>query len=390
LAQTAPFATLCQKYRWSRPTGYKWLQRYRQHGENGLSDRPSGPAVPRAGVPRQRWASLLLELRAQHAGWGPKKLRHRLRRLHPRARVPSERTIARLLLAAACIAPRERRSRPGPELPRPARTLPRRANDVWTIDFKGYFHTGDGQRCDPLTVRDLHSRFILLIEQVSWQKEAAVRAALIRCFQRYGLPRVLRVDNGSPFANRGALNLSRLSVWWLRLGIAVEFTRPGKPQDNGAHEQMHRVLKQATAHPPAATLAAQAQRFAQFQREYNEVRPHEALQLRPPASRYRPSPRSYAEPPPWKYGRGWMAKRVNAAGRIYWHGRIRVIGRAFVNEQIGLRPKGAPRREVERCAVVEVYLGRILLGELHAIDLAGLRAARWARPQPRPATAPAG
>ena len=380
LAKRDSFTSLCGQFRYSRPTGYKWLRRFEREGLAGLQDRRSGPQKARPSQPRERWKeSILAQRRA--AAWGPKKLRRALQMKHPRAKLPSERTISRLLVAEGYIGLREVRSRPGPELPRPPRREAHRSNDIWTIDFKGYFLTGDGSRCDALTVRDLHSRRLLLIEHVPGQREQGVRAALIRCFRRYGLPAALRVDNGSPFGNRGPRGLSRLSVWWLRLGIAVEFTRPAHPQDNGAHEQMHRELKAQTANPPAATLRAQAARFTWFLRWYNEQRPHEALGLRTPAHYYVRSRRAYRPPPPLRYGAGWEQRRVMVGGRIYWRGRVRVIGRAFQRELIGLKAKeGAGRPAGE---VMEVYLGQLLLGELHAHDPGGLRTVRWREPQPK-------
>jgi len=262
-----------------------------------LADRSSRPQSADGSGVAQRWEAEILALRRER-GWGPKKLRHRLRQAHPRVRLPSERTIARLLQGQGWSQGNGGRSQPGPELERAQLRRPRRCNEVWTIDFKGYFQTGDGQRCDPLTVRDLHSRFILLIKHVPAQREAAVRNALRECFVRYGLPVAMRADNGAPFGSRGPRGLSRLSVWWLKLGIEVEFSRPARPQDNGAHEQMHRILKERTARPPAPTLAAQSRRLAQFQREYNEDRPHEALRMRCPRECYRNSGRMYREPPP--------------------------------------------------------------------------------------------
>jgi transposase InsO family protein len=267
-------------------------------------------------------------------------------------------------------------------LERPKLRPARRCNEVWTIDFKGHFRTGDGRRCDPLTLRDLHSRFVLLIKHVAAQSEAAVRLEMKACFARYGLPRVLRMDNGAPFGNRGPRGLSRLSVWWLRLGIEVEFTRPARPQDNGGHEQMHRVLKERTAQPPAATLAQQGRRLEAFRREYNEERPHESLAMRCPAHCYRSSRRVYREPAALRYPALWQPVRVMVGGRIFWQGRVRVIGRAFQKEIIGLKPtRGGPKSSGE---VVEVYLGKLLLGQLHANDAGGLRAVRWRPREAKP------
>jgi hypothetical protein len=246
---------------------------------------------------------------------------------------------------------------------------------VWTVDFKGHFRTGDGVYCRPLTVRDLFSRYLLLAEPIRRVTTEAVRQEMLACFRQHGLPRVIRVDNGAPFAGVGALGLLRLSAWWWRLGIQVEFTRPGKPQDNGAHEQMHRVLHAATACPAAASWAAQRRRLRAFCRWYNERRPHEALQQRPPAALYRASPRRYAPPKPLRYPAAWRTLVVGANGKIYWAGRQRRIGQAFAHECIGLKPRRRPGVASEE--VMDVYWGRQLIGALHASDATDLRAAFW-------------
>jgi transposase InsO family protein len=375
LSKADTMTALCARFGYSRRVGYGWVRRFEQEGLPGLEDRSSRPRGAGTSALCQRWEQEILALRRRW-GWGPKKLRHRLRQEHPRSRLPSERSIARLLQRAGRSRGRAGRSQPGPVVEAARLHVPRRCNEVWTIDFKGHFYTGDGRRCDPLTVRDLHSRFLLLIRHVPAQSEAAVRVAMQACFARYGLPRVLRVDNGAPFGNRGPRGLSQLSVWWLSLGIEVEFIRPARPQENGAHEQMHRVLKECTAWPPAATLAGQCRRLERFRREYNEERPHEALQMRAPAQCYHPSRRAYREPAAQRcYPGHWQKARVMVGGRIFWRERVRVIGRAFQKQVIGLKPvPGGPKSSGE---VVEVYLGGLLLGQLHANDAGGIRAVRW-------------
>jgi putative transposase len=248
----------------------------------------------------------------------------------------------------------------------------RGSNEVWSIDFKGWFRTGDGRRCEPLTVRDLYSRFVLAVVLLPNQSEAAVRRALLPVFRRYGLPKTLRVDNGAPFGGKGALGLSRLSVWWLRLGIGVEFIRPGRPQDNGAHEQMHRVFKADTAVPPARTLRAQKRRTGGWIGSYNHERPHEALGQQVPASFYRASPRRMPRRlKEASYPRGWKVRRVRNRGHIKWKGRQRFVGRAFVGELVGLK-RGADDG-------YEVYLEQHLIGLLYEHDPAGMRPASFAR-----------
>jgi hypothetical protein len=220
-----------------------------------------------------------------------------------------------------------------------------------------------------LTVRDQASRFVLVVRAVRQPSERIVRRVLTGLFRRYGLPRTIRVDNGPPFGGCGALGLSCLSVWCMRLGLRVEFSRPACPQDNGAHEQMHRVLKAETAQPPAANTRAQQRRFVRWCRTYDYCRPHAALDQQTPATPYCPSPRPWPDRlPAWRYPADWSVLHLAANGRAWWADRQRFIGRAFVGERLGLRPRAH--------GVVEVYLGPPLIGTLHPRDLAGLRPAR--------------
>lgn len=352
------FGEVCREHGISRQTGYKWWRRFQQAGRAGLQARSRRPH--RAGRAWPPWVrTAVAQVRQAHPGWGAKKLRWALRQHWPRRVWPHVRTLERWM---PCRPGRTRR--PGPKLPAPKRALAWRANEVWTIDFKGWFRTGDGTRIDPLTVRDLYSRHVLLVRHVPAASDAAVRRVLIGLFRRCGLPRVIRVDNGAPFGGCGALGLSTLSVWWLRLGIQVEYTRPAHPQDNGAHEQMHRILKAETATPAAATAAAQHRRFQRWCRTYNQHRPHEALGLQVPAAYYRLSARSYPRQlAAWRYRPQDQVCRVNPDGRIRWQDRTRFIGRAFAAERIALRGRHDHH---------EIYLGGHLIGELHPNDRGGL------------------
>jgi transposase InsO family protein len=312
------------------------------------------------------WKEDLLALRRKHPRWGALKLLCLLMEKHPRSkRRPSVRCLERWLKEAALTQPLPARARRGPQLLRPPLSAARRPNDVWTLDFKGWFRTVDGQRCEALTVRDLASRYVLAVRPVGQLSDRCVRPILRKLFEKYGTPRVIRVDNGSPFAGCGSLNLTTLSVWWLCCGIRVEFTRPAKPQDNGAHEQMHRILKADTASPPAPTLRAQQRRFERWRHQYNSVRPHAALGNRRPAQLYRPSPRRWKPPVPWSYPRTWITRRVRNRGAIKIHGRLRFIGRAFVHQSIALKPIDADH--------YEVYLGKLLIGTLYHRDPGAMR-----------------
>jgi hypothetical protein len=260
---------------------------------------------------------------------------------------------------------------------RSALTEPVKPNDVWTVDFKGWFRTQDGQRIDPLTVRDLFSRYLLTVRLLPDQRGEPVKAVFMRLFGRYGLPKVIRMDNGSPFASLGPAGLSGLSAWWTVLGIGVEFIRPGHPEENGAHEQMHGVFKLEMLGRPSSTLRAQQRRVFGWVYQYNHERPHEGLGQRLPAEFYKRSPRRYLGARlnvKLKYDRSWQARGVRSNGQIRWKGRLRFVGEAFIGFRVGLKPV--------RGVVHEVYFGRILLGELHASDSGGLRPSAYVRQSP--------
>ena len=365
-----PFTQLCRRFNIARSTGYKWRQRFRRAGRAGLHNRSRRPRrSPRQLAPR--WRLALRQLRRRHPTWGPRKRRARLRVLHPRVRLPVPRTLARWLRRLALGPRRPRHQRRGPPLPKPKRTVARQPNDVWTLDFKGWFRTRDGQRVEPLTVRDLKSRYLLAIRLLPNQSDGPTRRVLLRLFRRHGLPKVIRVDNGAPFGGVGPRGLSRLSVWWRRLGIRVEFGRPAHPEDNAAHEQMHKIYQAEVAAMPAKHPAAQQRRSDRWRWEYNHLRPHEALKLQLPAQHYHRSERVWPRRlPRWKYPTIWSQGRVSADGRLFWQGRQRFIGRAFAGECIALRPRGA--------ATWEVLLGSDLLGQLHQHDRShSLRSARF-------------
>jgi putative transposase len=372
LKSLLPFAALCRLFGISRQCGYKWRQRFRQDGPAGLRNRSRRPhrSPQRTAL---RWRQVVRRLRRRFPHWGAKKIHARLRHKFPRARLPAVRTITKWLPRLCPRLRRHRHSRRGPRLTLPPLTQPAAPNDVWTVDFKGFFRTADGTRCDPLTVRDLFSRFLLAVRILPHQRFAAVRRVFIGLFRRAGLPKVIRVDNGSPFGSKGAWGLSTLSVWWWSLGIRVEFIRPGHPEENAAHEQMHRELKRDTARPAAAHPVGQQQRSDRWRRYYNVERPHEALAGRYPVDRYRRSRRRYRGPQPIRYRRGWQVRYVRHNGQIKWQGRLRSIGEAFVRQPVALR------RQAE--GIYEVYFQRLLLGTLHNRDAGGIRPSKPRRPK---------
>lgn len=365
LAPITSMAQLCRTWHLSRQTGYKWLRRYRRGGLTALQEQ-SRVAHHRPHKLSALWGQRIENLRRRHPFWGPKKLRAVLRQQHPRARLPALSTIGVSLRRLGLVIPRRRRLR-GPVV-RARRVQPAaRPNDVWTADFKGWFTTTDGRRVDPLTVRDLASRFGLLAQMMAGPKFQAVQQAFVRLFRQHGQPLAIRTDNGGPFGSTGAAGLSRLSAWFISLGIEVQFSRRGHPEDNGAHEQWHRVLKAETARPPASTRSAQAARTTRWLRHYNQVRPHEALDQAVPARHYRNSRRRYRGDQPRRYPPQWPKRRVAHGGEIMWQGRMRFVGEAFEGRYVNLKPR---RRGVWR-----VYYYHVLLGELYAADLSGLRTA---------------
>ncbi len=366
---TDAFAVLCRRFNFSRQTGYRYWRRYQAGGEAGLLPRSRTPHHP-GRMRAAHWREELRQLRLRHPGWGPKKLATLLARPHR----PSRATLGRWLRLMGLSARRRRRPQRGPRLPWPALTEPRSANDVWTVDFKGSFRTGDGVRLHPLTVRDLFSRYLLCVQAWPHQREAPVRRAFARLFRRFGRPRVIRCDNGVPWASTGPLGLSRLSAWWWRLGIRVEFTAKGHPEQNAAHEQHHRILKADNAHPPARTAGAQQQRFSRWRSYYNHRRPHEALNQQVPASRYRPRPRTAnLELGAVRYRGADAIRRVHPNGEIVWEGRRRFISDAVAGETLGLYP-GEP-------GVWAVRFLHLELGHLHRSDPGGMRPAAYAKPQ---------
>jgi transposase InsO family protein len=318
----------------------------------------------------QAWSALWLERivhwRRRFPRWGPKKLRAMLRRQHPRSHLPAISTIGAALQRLGLVQRHPPRQR-GPVVRARSAGRVQEINEVWTVDFKGWFRALNGQRCEPLTVRDLKSRYGLLVQLLPDQKVHRVQPLFRRLFGRAGLPWRLRSDNGGPFASRGPAGLSRLSAWWISLGIEVEFTRPARPQDNGAHEQWHRELKAETTRPVAASRSAQQARTTRWLRHYNETRPHEALAQTVPARHFHRSRRPYRGPQPPRYPATWASRRVRSNGEIRWQGRRRFVGEAFVGHMLGLRR--------QRRGVWRVYFYHVLLGELHAQDAGSMRPA---------------
>jgi len=318
LERTDTMVALCDRYGISRDAGYRLIKRYQAEGAAGLEERSRAPHCHGRAMAASV-AEAIVQLREQRPSWGPKKLRAMLRRDQPLVEWPAASTIGDLLKRRGLVDGRRRRRSALPQTrPFIEVTLP---NDTWCADFKGWFRTADGQRCDPLTISDAESRYLIDCRIVAPTTEG-VQPVMERAFRDCGLPLALRTDNGPPFASsRSAGGLTRLSVHWVKLGIKLERIDPGQPQQNGRHERMHRTLREDTSQPPAANACEQQARFDRFRHDYNDVRPHEALGQVPPASCYRPSPRPY----PHKLEEAMVRRRARGAARAI--GRNHQVGR---------------------------------------------------------------
>lgn len=348
---------LCRAAGISRQCGYELWQRFKQEGWAALQERSRAPhRVPWTISQAQREA--ILALRDQRPQWRPKKLRAKLCEQAAEQQWPMPSTIGDLLHRAGRIRPRRRRPHAEPT-PSPL-AVAVGPNLVWCIDFKGWWRTRDGVRCDPLTLTDCYSRYLLCVRLLERADYEHSRQALERVFREYGLPAVMRSDNGEPFASLGAGGLSRLGVWWVKLGIVPERIAPAKPQQNGRHERMHRTLKAEAATPPAANRAAQQRRLDAFRLDFNQQRPHEALGQTPPARHYqrsaRPYPARLADP---AYPAGYELRRVRSNGEVKWQGELVFIGKALCGEVIGIWEN--------QIGDGEAYFGRVPLGTIDTV-----------------------
>ena len=328
---------LCKRYGISRKTGYKWINRFDQQGLNGMGERSRAPKhCPHRSA--DQVVKRVVAERKRHPRWGPKKIAEAIKRAGTDFSVPAASTIGEILKRQGLVKRRRRRRGALRRWPKTL-TQPKRANHVWGVDFKGWFRTANGLRCDPLTASDLYSRFVLDCRALKAQTIQLVQPAFDTIFTDYGLPEVIRVDNGAPFGSTGPCGLTRLSVWWVQLGIQVEFIEPGHPEQNAVHERMHRTLKDETCCPPKWTHNAQQRRFDQWRNEFNHERPHEALKMRFPAEVYQVSAITYGgQPKPFCYPGYFEVRRVKKAGQIVLHTADRFIGRAFRGIDVGLEP----------------------------------------------------
>ena len=353
LRKSNNFSQLCERYGISRKTGYKWVERYRATGADGLIERSRRPHRAGQETP-YAIRQAILELRDQRDPPGPKKLQALLAQRFDEDAVPSKTTIYNILRRAGKIEPQRRAKciKASPAKLRPASE----PNELWSADYKGQFKTRDGAWCYPLTVMDHASRYLLGCQGLPGTRFEETRAVFERLFREYGLPERIRTDNGVPFASLGVGNLSRLSVWWIRLGIRPERIEPGQPQQNGRHERMHRTLKRSLDIPLAADLPTQQRQLDDFRRHYNDQRPHEGLAQRPPAQCYAPLPRPYPRRlPGLEYPSYFHSGRVSRNGVVYWRALRIYIGYLLAGEWIGIEAIGD--------GVWDVYFGPVHLGQ---------------------------
>jgi len=348
------FSELCRMYEISRKTGYKWISRFQELGPDGLHEQSRRPKSSPQSTPYPVRKALIQLRTKRRVPLGAKKIRVLLKKMHPDWEVPSVTTIYKILRQEKLIRSKKVRRRVAP-MPQPFSPVSE-PNDVWSADFKGQFRTADGCWCYPLTIMDHKSRFLLGCRNLKGTRFKPTKAEFEKLFREYGLPWRIRTDNGVPFASISPGGISQLSKWWIRLGILPERIEPGKPQQNGRHERMHRTLKQETTRPPTETMNLQQDRFDLFRQDYNHERPHESLGQQPPASCYQPSSRSLPEKiagtgvsgpfsnslcrPQWGVSprglsciRRWRAQRGARGSR---RGRRRNLGRILRTRQIGL------------------------------------------------------
>jgi transposase InsO family protein len=354
LRRTLSITELCALYGVSRKTGYKWIERCLTSGPLGLEDRSRKPCSSPHQTP-QHVVEAIIELRHHHPSWGAKKLLAMLQKRQPSWPLPARSTVCDIFSRHGLVPKtRHRRHIGHPGQPTSQILAP---NDVWSADVKGHFKTGDGRYCYPLTVADGYRRFLLGCQALSSTRVAEATPVFTRLFKECGLPKRLRTDHGVPFATTTLGRLSQLSAWWVRLGILPECIEPGKPQQNGRHERMHRTLKAETTRPPARTRRAQQRKFDRFREEFNCQRPHEALDMRTPATCYEPSLGKMPNKlPPLEYPDRCEVRDVSANGGIRWNHQWVNVSHVCVGAYVGLE-------EIDD-GIWNVYFGPLKLGRL--------------------------
>lgn len=327
-------ASLCREFNISRKTGYKIFSRYKSCGLEGLTDRSRRPLRYANQLPFQI-EKAILELKKEKPNWGAPKIREKIIRRYPEVKPPATSTVHAVLDRNGLVKRRKRRryKAKGTGL-----SLPKKPNDLWCADYKGEFMLGNRKYCYPLTITDFRSRYLLACEGLYTTKEPYAFTTFERVFKEFGLPKAIRTDNGVPFSSCQALfGLSRLSVWWLRLGIEIERIKPGHPQQNGRHERMHLTLKKEATKPPGENLLQQQGMFDDFVDEYNNERPHQALNMKYPCEIYQPSSRPYTGLPEVKYPFHDKTITVSNCGRICLYRKKIHFSTVFAGQNIGIK-----------------------------------------------------
>lgn len=334
LLEGEKMAVVCREFGISRKTGYKIFNRYQEEGLRGLEERARSPYRHPNKIPFQI-ESTILRIKKEHPGWGAPKIRDKLKKLYSSIRPPAASTIHAVLDRHGLVKRRKRRRHKARGTPLSEGLEP---NALWCADFKGEFRLGNRKYCYPLTITDYRSRYLLSCEALESIKTPGATAVFERTFKEFGLPKAIRTDNGTPFASPHALfGLSRLSVWWLRLGISIERIKPGNPQQNGRHERMHLTLKKEATKPPSFNFLQQQDRFDDFQGVYNDERPHQGLNGLYPGEVYTPSPRPYQEPEVPQYPMHERVIRVTQCGRICIGRRKINLSTVFAGQFVGVR-----------------------------------------------------
>ena len=346
------FGELCREFGISRKTGYKWKARFVNQGKEGLADLFKRPRSNSHQL-KEEVVCELVALKQGHPKWGPEKIRELYRRRHT-GETPSLSSVKRILEKAGMVKKRKTRRVKVTERIHSQRVA-EKANDIWTIDFKGWWRDPTGQRCEPLTLRDEYSRYVLCIDRTADGRNQTVKKAMERAFERYGLPSAIRSDNGAPFAcTRALLGLSRLSVWWLALGIGLERSRPGCPQDNGAHERMHRDIKSELA-----GLKSDQKSFDIWRQIFNEERPHQALENRTPSEVYEESKRVYEGSPEDLEYELMESRKVQKTGNFRLQNQQVFLSSALSGWSVGLK--------AEEPGWQSVYFAKLELGRVETV-----------------------
>jgi putative transposase len=353
LKRAISFEDLCENYNISPKTGYKWVHRFQKNGENGLEDLSRAPLTQPTKT-SHTVEQQVIAIRNEFPKWGPKKIIAELQNNYSHLKIPSEGTIGNILSRNHLSNNRIYRKHVAQTAPLENCLEP---NDTWMYDFKGWFLTNNGAKCEPLTITDGFSRYLLLCQHMDRKRGCDVWKQLEKIFHEFGLPKKIRSDNGPPFASLAVGRLSRVAINLIKIGVIPEWIDPGCPQQNGRHERFHLTLKNETTTPPALTLALQQEKFDQFKKYYNHRRYHEALDQKVPATIYKPSIRvwdgKFKSP---EYSSDYEVRKVGAGGTIGWKGSFFFISEMLKGEYIGLS-------EIE-VGLVGIYYGPILLGKI--------------------------